>query len=145
MLTLVSMRFVGMLLALLCFVSVAEAAPTVHVNLPSAGMDEAERSHHIEAIRRMMRDAYAEAKTIDVTVAKLSIVIGAQRVDVSTEIKVVICAADDRILTLGSGSAAFSIPRRQFRANRAIVLRHQVLRDALEEISRKLRAARPVA
>ena len=138
MLTRVGMRIVVGILLVLCLGAVAEAAPAIHVSLPSTGMDEAERACHADAVRKALQGV--DAKSIDVSVAKLTLVIGADKVEVTAEINVVISTTDDQIRTLGSGTAKFSVARRQFRPHRAVALRGQALGDALEGISKKLRA-----
>src|SRR5688572_312110 len=136
--------FVGIVLVAL-WAGVASAAPEINVSLPSVGMDDAERTCHVDAIRRVMtealREAGIEAKAVDIAVSKLSVVIGDERVEISAELKVIISTANDEIRSFGSGTATFSIAKRQYRPERSAKLRHQVLSDALDGLQRRLRAA----
>ena len=119
---------------------VAAAAPEVHVCMPPTGIDADERAAHIDAIKRAMIAAAPDAKTIDVSVTKLGVVIGETDVEISAELKVIVSTSDDQIRSYGSGTATFSIARRQFRNERAAALRHQVLNDALDGLQRRMRA-----
>ena len=140
------MRWLVGIFVVFCFGTVASAAPApqIHVSVPTVGIDDAERACHTDAVRRVMkdavRDAGIDAKSVDVTVAKLAVVIGEDKVEISAEIKVVISTTDDQIKSFGSGTAKFSIARRQFRPARVAALRHQVLNDALDGLYRRIRA-----
>jgi hypothetical protein len=143
------MRFMGIVLVML-FAGTAAAAPEVHVSLPTVGMDDAERACHVDAIRKAMTEAVREtgvdAKTVDLAVSKLSIVIGEDKVQVSAELSVIISTAKDELRSFGSGTATFSIAKRAYRPERTAKLRHQVLSDALDGLQRRMRAAyRPAA
>jgi len=142
----VGMRWLLGILVVICFGTVASAAPApqIHVSVPTIGIDDAERACHADAIRRVMkdavRDAGIDAKSVDVTVSKLAVVIGEDKVEISAEIKVVISTTDDQLRSFGSGTARFEIARRQFRPARVAALRHQVLNDALDGLYRRMRA-----
>jgi hypothetical protein len=134
------MRWLVGMIVMLWF-GVAEAAPEVHVCMPATGIDAPERAEHIAAIKRAMIAAAPDAKTIDVNVSKLSVVISADQVEISAELKVIVSSSDDQIRSYGSGTATYSIARRQFRPARAGVLRRQVIHDALDGLHRRMRTA----
>lgn len=144
MLTSVGMRV--RLLAIVAFVvglaRFAYAAPEVHVNVPTVGIDDAERGCHVDAIRRAMVEAFRDAKDakyVDVVVSKLTVELQNDHVSVSAEIKVVISSGAE-IRSFGSGTAVFTISKRQYRPERVSALRHQALADALDGLQRRLRA-----
>jgi hypothetical protein len=110
----------------------------------ATGIDDAERATHTDAIRRAMREAVRDAKSVDVSVSKLSVTVADDKVLVTAEIKVVV-SNEGQIRSLGSGSATFAIAKRTYRPERARELRSQALQDALEAVQRRLRASRPVA
>jgi hypothetical protein len=141
------MRVIVIAIVLGYFAASAAAAPEIHVDVSSlaTGIDDTERTGHVDAIRRAMReairDASIEIRHVDVCVTKLVTEIAAERVDISVELKVVVSTADDRIRSVGSGTAVSSTPRRAFRIERLPALRRQALGDALEGLQHRLRAA----
>jgi hypothetical protein len=136
------MRWLVGTMIVVLWVGVAAADPAVHICMPqTAGIDAAERTAHEDAIRRAMIAAAPDAKAIDVSVSKLSVVIGKDNVEVSAELKVVVSTTDDQIRSFGSGTARFSVARRQHRPERVPALRRQVLLDALDGLHRRMRAA----
>jgi hypothetical protein len=52
----------------------------------------------------------------------------------------VISTSDNQLRTFGSGTATFTLARRQYRPERLAALRGQVLADALEGLTRRMRA-----
>jgi hypothetical protein len=134
------MRWLVGIIVMLWF-GVAAASPEVHVCMPPSAIDAVERAAHIDAIKRAMIAAAPDAKTIDVSVAKLSVVIGEKNVEVIAELKVIVSSSDDQIRSYGSGTATFSVARRQYRPARVGALRRQVLLDALDGLHRRMRAA----
>ena len=124
---------------------VAAAAPEIHVNVPAVGIDDAERAAHVEAIRRVMTEAFRDAndiKHVDVVATKLTVTINQETVDVSAEVKVVVSTTSNEIRSFVSGCATFTISKRQYKPARLADLRHQALTDALEGVQRRLRPRR---
>lgn len=137
------MRWLTGILLLLLWCGVASAT-TIHVCTDAVvGIDAKERADHVDAIRRAMTDAIREAridaKTADIAVTKLAVVIGEDKIEVSAEIKVVISTSDDQLRSFASGTATFTIARGRYRADRLTSLRHQVLDDALDGLRRRMR------
>lgn len=136
--------YLGIWMLVIC-AQVAHAAPEIHVSVPQHGLDDAERAVHADALRTQMRallhDAGIDAKSADICVSKLSIVIGDDKVVVSAEVRIVLSTKDDRILSLASGTATFAIARRHYRPEKTRELRGQVLADALDGLGRRVRAA----
>ncbi len=143
------MRILAIAMIVLGLARSASAAPEIHVQVPTVGIDDAERATHVDAIRRAMESAFhdvAGVKHVDLIVSKLAVVINAETVDVTAEVKVVISTATGEIRSFCSGTATFTIAKRRYRPERALALRHQVLADALDGLQRRLRAQyRPVA
>jgi hypothetical protein len=124
---------------------VAVAAPEIHVNVPTIGIDETERTSHADAIRRAMAEAFRDAndiKHVDLVVTKLNVILNEETVDISAEIKVVVSTTSNEIRSFVSGCATFTISKRQYKPARLAQLRHQALTDALEGLSRRLRPRR---
>jgi hypothetical protein len=135
------MRWLVGIIVVLWF-GVAAAEPTVHICMPqTAGIDAAERAAHENAIRRAMIAAAPDAKTIDVAISKLAVVIGDDKVEISAELKVVVSTSDDQIRSFASGTAKLTLARRQYRPERVAALRRQVIMDALDGLHRRMRAA----
>lgn len=130
------MRIVVAILLLVGLGTAVRAAPTVRVTLPAIVMDDAERTCHVDAIHKAMRDV--DAKSIDVGVTKLEVAIGSDRVIVTAEVKLVIAKRGDRIHSLASTKATVTVARREFHTHHARALRQQALRGALVSLQRRL-------
>ena len=135
----------GIWMLVICAHVASAAAPEIHVNIPLQGIDAKERAAHTDALRTqteaLLRDAKLDVKSADVCVSKLSIVIGADKVTVSAEVRLVLSTKNDRILSLAAGTATFSIEKRQYRPEKTRELRGQVLADALDGLGKRVRAA----
>jgi hypothetical protein len=115
----------------------AYASPEIHVRIANVA-DAAERSAHVELVKRSLRDLNVHA--IDVVVSKLVVAANGQ---VSAKIDVVLSNAGG-MRSMASGTAAFVAPKRQLRD--ACGLRREALGHALEAIRKRVKTtARPVS
>ena len=135
----------GIWMLVICAHVAHAAAPEIHVSVPQQGIDAAERAVHADALRAqteaLLREANIEVKSADVCVSKLSIVVGADKVTIKAEVRLVLSTKNDRILSLAAGTAMMSIEKREYRPEKTRELRGQVLAGALEGLGKRVRAA----
>jgi hypothetical protein len=135
----------GIWMLVICAPVAHASAPAIHVNIRQAGIDDAERAFHTNALSRQMeallRDTKLDVRTVDICVSKISIVIGTDKVTVSAEVRIVLSTKNDQILSVASGTARFDIDKRQYRPEKTRELRGQVLADALDGVGKRVRAS----
>jgi hypothetical protein len=124
---------------------VATAAPRtgpgVYVTLTTASIDDAERTAHVDTIKRGLANHSAlENRHVDVTVNRISVTHIGNEVEIVAELTFVLSTTGDHIVSFGNQIAKVRMPRRQFHANKLPALRHEVIDNALVDLRRKLRA-----
>ena len=130
------MRFLLVVATTLALSTSVQASPSIHVRVASV-TDAVEQAAHVALIKRALRDLQVD--TMDVSVSKLAIHRHGDRIDVRATIEIVV-SRGAQIRSMASGSAQFSIPYREYRADAP--LRREAIKHALEAVRRRLR---PVA
>lgn len=149
-----SLRALGVALAILVAGSVAEAAPRprgeLAVTIASSNdaspgvLDAHARQRHAEVVRHalaeMLRRTGTDARhpgvphrQLNVTIVSWHVVPGGARIEVATELRVVICDAQGKMLAIMTGRARVSIPRDPRAPGGAALaeLREQALAEAV--------------
>ena len=104
--------------------------------------DEAERSSHINMIRKRLGDCTQLAnKVIDVNVTRLSYVIVGATVELQLELGFVMSTPNHEIVSVASQTATLVLSKSRFKLAKLPSLRREVIDSALGDLVVKLRRA----
>ncbi len=104
--------------------------------------DEAERSSHIDMIRKRLGDCTQLAnKVIDVNVTRLSYVIVGATVELQLELGFVMSTPNHEIVSVASQTATLVLSKSRFKLAKLPSLRREVIDSALGDLVVKLRRA----
>ena len=152
------MRTLALLVAMIVAAPLAIAAPgprgTPAVTIKSANdaspgvLDPRTRMRHGEIVRRALRDALRRSgadirhagippRQLDITIVKWRVTPSAGGVDVSTELRVVVCDEQGKILSIVTGRARISAPGH---TTPLVELRAQALAEAVGGMTRSLQS-----